>query len=695
MKPSIARGLAVSAVSALTLTGLSVATAPLANAAGPDVELLTQFTGYASTAFNGNLGSSPSRLTAYLESPDAVVSFQVNPDPEAGDADAGWRDVSGTTQYAGDYAYVAWGGSDSTGRYYTGERVALRVVATDAGGTSYATRNDVEVTGMGSEVPSVSISTLSAPYFTQPYADSGRTSTTGLVSGATSTTSGTVELSTWRGSDGTFVGQTQAQVESASFKLPGSNDEYLYFGRFTGAVELTAFDLQEGVVGVAAELGSDDVAPVALTPQTITTVSASYPQDVRPGDQGDLTVQVYDENSRSVIGAEVRRVSNGSLVGYTDRNGSVATTQAGGSTEQYYANATDADGYDSADGDVQSGPVTVGTYEPVAAYTDALLADGLAFDVDEYAAGDLAVRVLDDQSRRVGAGESVSYKIYPSDEEAPAAYSTALTNEDGIAVVDFDAAGASGGYTFVSVLTSQVGTETDQVRTFTTGEAALLLSPKADPVVEEAGGQVDYFGRLVVEGEPLAGRRVDLTYDRGIEVAPGNRADAAFLTADGRRLGTSVTTNGNGSFRVTVDDQDENPQAAETGGLLSAVTGDTVATETATVDGDAATDALSTTQFGAAGPGTAELSLSGFGNGARADRLRVSGPAGLAGEGIKAFRITAKGKRVLVTTETLNRTGDRAIRVADRNGRATTTYVVRLVGSARVEGTSSNTRVLR
>lgn len=695
MKPSTARGLAVSAVSALTLTGLSVATAPLASAAGPDVELLSQFTGYASTAFNGNLGSSPSRLTAYLQSPDAVVSFQVNPDPEAGDADAGWRDVSGTTQYTGDYAYVTWGGGDSTGRSYTGERVALRVVATDAGGTSYATRNDVEVTGMGNEVPSVSITTLSAPFFTQPYADSGRTSTTGLVSGATSTTSGTVELSTWRGSDGTFVGQTQAQVESASFKIPGLNDEYLYFGRFTGALELSAFDLEQGVVGVAAELGSDDVAPVSLTPQTITSIDAYYAQDVRPGDQGDVTVRVSDENGRPVIGAEVRRVSNGALVGYTDRDGSLVTTQAGGSTEQYYANATDVDAYDSTDGDVQSGEVTVGTYEPVAAYTDGLLADGAVFDVDEYAAGDLAVRVLDDQGRRVGAGESVSYKIYPSDEEPPAVYSTALTNDDGVAVVDFDATGASGAYTFVSVLTSRVGTDADQVQSFTTGEAALLLSPKADPVVEEAGGQVDYFGRLVVEGEPLAGRRVDLAYDRGVEVVPGNRADAAILTADGRSLGTTVTTNANGSFRVTVDDKDENPLASETGGVLSAVTGDTVATETSTIDGNAATDAVSTTQFGTAGPGAAEISLSGFGNGPRADRLRVSGPAGLAGEGIKAFRVTAKGRRVLVSTETLNRKGDRSIRVADRNRRATTTYVVRLVASPRVAAAFSNTRVLR
>ena len=89
--------------------------------------------------------------------------------------------------------------------------------------------------------------------------------------------------------------------------------------------------------------------------------------------------------------------------------------------------------------------------------------------------------------------------------------------------------------------------------------------------------------------------------------------------------------------------------------------------------------------FGTPGPGTAAIRLRGTGNGSGADRLRVKGPATLAGETIKVFRLNARGKRVLVTVRTLNRYGDRpSIRVADENGRETTTYIVRLVGSERV-----------
>ena len=79
-----------------------------------------------------------------------------------------------------------------------------------------------------------------------------------------------------------------------------------------------------------------------------------------------------------------------------------------------------------------------------------------------------------------------------------------------------------------------------------------------------------------------------------------------------------------------------------------------------------------------------------------ADRLKVTGPTSLAGESIKVFRVNAQGKRLLVTTNTLNSTGDRpTIVVADSNGGAKTTYVVRLLASQRVQATDSNTKALR
>ena len=700
MKTGITRGLAVSAVTALTATGLAMATAPAAHAAAPDVGLLSQFTGVASLAFDGNGGpfgpSGVARLTARVICCEVAtaVSFQVNPDPEAGATDEGWREIGPATQALDGVAFFDWEGSDAAGRSYVGERVALRVTATNDEGTSYAVRPNVEVTG-GFGDDAVTITSSAAHYFTQPYTDSGRTGSTIAVSGVTSAQSGTVELSSWRRNYGTFVGHTAAEIESVSTKLPGTW-ETVYSGRFDADVELTLYDIEAGAVIVGAERGSDDVRPVALLPQTIGGISATMSETVPTGQPGKVWVTVTDAEGNPVMGAEVRRSSDGALVGYTDRSGNAVTSQPGGSTEEYYANATDADGFSAEEGDVQSGPITTESYEPTASYIDTVLSDGRVFDVDEYAAGDLAVRVYDNQDRPMGAGESVSYQVYPSDDEAPAAYSTALTNADGFAVVDFDATGAAGSYTVASVLTSQADTIVPQLRTFTTGEATMVLSPKASPVVEVAGGQVDYFGRLLVEGEPLAGRQVDLSYTRGTETVPGNDADAGIVTSDGLALDATRTTNGNGSFRVTVDDLDETPLASEFGGMLAARTVDMAATETSTIAGDAGTGADSGTVFGSPEPGSAEIRLRGPGDGRAADRLRVTGPSTLAGETIEAFRVNAKGKRVLVTTGTLNKYGDKSsIRVADDNGRRMTTYVVRLVGSDRVTSYVAEPTTLR
>jgi hypothetical protein len=41
------------------------------------------------------------------------------------------------------------------------------------------------------------------------------------------------------------------------------------------------------------------------------------------------------------------------------------------------------------------------------------------------------------------------------------------------------------------------------------------------------------------------------------EAVPGNDADAGIATSDGLALTATRTTNGNGSFRVTVDDLDD------------------------------------------------------------------------------------------------------------------------------------------
>ena len=79
--------------------------------------------------------------------------------------------------------------------------------------------------------------------------------------------------------------------------------------------------------------------------------------------------------TEGVIGAEVRRSSDGKVVGYTGVDGYLAVDQASGTTDTYYVNTTDTDAYES-EIDFMTEPVEVPAYVPVATATEAEFADG-------------------------------------------------------------------------------------------------------------------------------------------------------------------------------------------------------------------------------------------------------------------------------------------------------------------------------
>lgn len=669
------RGLALAAVSALTLTGL--ATASPAHAAAPTAGLLSQYTGLASTKFDP---STQIRLTAEV-TPGVEVVFAMNPDPEAADDAAGWFTL-GTTTPSGPYVTLPWDGFGPGGRSYVGERVALRVVAIDGTDTTYSTRRNVEISGGDSSVEAVQVGDV-ARYFTQPYTGTGSARRTyAQVNGSTSALDGTVELSWWRSSTGAFAGATDAEVRQTFTKGPDGFDTY---GAYDGVLDITGFDADAGTVVISGERDSDDVVAAALVPQVINNLYVESNPPARTGTSGEVRLGILDTTGFSVTGAEVRR-GDGTLVGYTDERGVVTTTQAAGTTVTYYVNATDADPYLADDGD-KTVDATVEAYDPAPFEDVHVFADGKAFDRDEYTAGDVAVQVNDQQGRPVGAGVPVQYKLYVAGEEAPFSYSTATTGADGRAPIPVPA-GASGEY---ELITRLGGDDIDNVSTFVTGQAAIVLNPSANPAPAAAGGRIDYVGRLVVGGEPLPGRRVDLTYRRGYEVVPGNQADAGIVTDAGLALRSTVTTNGNGSFRVSVDDPAETPQATEKGGLLTAATGPTVATEESTVAGNAGARDTSTTAFGTAGPGLAKVVVKTAGKpGAGPDTLAVTGPTSLAGERVKVLRVTGS-KRTAVATKRLDGAGDLPqVVVRDLNGARPTTYVVQVVASKRARKSESN-----
>ncbi len=667
----IARGLAASAVTALAVTGLVLPAEP-ASAAGEGVLLISPFNQGFDVSTQEDAPFDPVNppdgveLTALRLDPAATISFQYNTDPAAGDATGGWTDIPGASM-TGDFASVSWAPNVAL----VGTSIAVRAVSTGgASGTTYSTRNGVAVTDTAE---AVTIAADPVGFFVQPYADSGRTGVHAAVPGTTSATSGTVELSWWRPSDMTFQGKVNAEIEQVAFKtIPTTT----LGGAFSGDLDLSAFGADDGdVIALGAERDTDDLEPVTLQAQTIDEITAaSVP--VPAGRPADVELTVEDASNRPVVGAEVRR-QGGALVGYTDGAGVVHAVQTGGQDETYYVNTTDADAFEAAIDKTVT--YDAATYVQVATTVTAVSTDGPAFDDDEYAAGDLYLRVDDQNGAYMDAGTDVHYRLYPTGSAPPAAYATAPTDAQGRVTVPFAPAGPDGSHT----LDYHLGSDPDETFVFTAGDAVLSLAPSAG--VTGAGGQISYTGGLTVAGQPLPGRRVGLDYTRGIELVPGLTPDAGL--GAGRTLSLVVTTDASGAFVFVVDDADESPQGAETGGRIAAGTL-APAGGAGTLTGNAAETAQGTAQFGSA-KGKVKIKLTGKGAGTKVDKLVVKAPTSVSGEKVKIYRVLPGGKLELVTTKTLDRKGDLHLKVADDNAGAETTYLAKLQSSERVKKAKS------
>lgn len=681
------RGLAASAVAALAVTGL--ATFSTAHADNPSaVTLLSQFTSKASTRqdADGAMNSSTSTtitLTAAVADPTSTAAFQYNPDPDATDTSDGWTDIVTAQTPTNGYVTFEWAPPG-----LAGQTIALRAAVTAADGvtTTYSTRNDVAISDGTSDVNAVRLTNTSQGYFTQPYADSGHTATLAAVAGSTSATDGNVALSWWNAADGTFQGQTNAAVTPTSFKL--ANQPYstntIEGGTFAGALDISAFDAQSGdVLPIAAERDSDAVVPVTLQSQTINSIYASFPHPSTSKSE-DTVLTVLDQNGQPIAGAEVRRESDGALVGYTDGLGDVTATQTPGSTVSYYANATDADGYDPADGDVAT-DATAPDYIPIATSVKARLADGAAFDAHEYAAGDVALQVLDQEGSpyTTQPGAEVTYAVYPKGGSAGAT-ATGTTDSAGRIVVPFDPSTA-GSYTLA--YSNPGKTALAHTTTFTVGDSTLALTPGKG--WQLSGGRITFSGSLTVAGKPMAGRQISLKYARGTELAPGSGADAGIGSA--RRLTATVTTNADGRFSVTVQDRHETIYPAESG-TLTARTADNVASASSTVSGNADDTATASAHF-VAHRGSAALELTGTSGKGGTDRLTVRTLAGLAGRKVTLYREIG-GTWTKVSTAKLGRHGVARFVVADKNGAGTSRYRVTLPGSPLVRRATSNVLTL-
>ncbi|WP_193613019.1 hypothetical protein [Nocardioides lijunqiniae] len=679
----IRQGLAASAVAALTITGLAMTPAAQAAPGDPGAVLLSLSSGIASTKTDSELATSsyPIQLVAARLEPAATIAFEVNADPRAGDAAPGWTDISvNNVQDEGDFAVTQWDGGLASPGDLVGTRVSVRVVSTlPSQDPTYSTRHDVAVTGEASPADSVSFTGFNGGVFTQPYDSSQRTQQLVGLTGTTTATSGQVELSQWRRADGTFHGLTDAAVSPQDLKVSATNNlTFVDGGRFDGAVELSAFDATLGDrVAVRAALAggrsSDEVDTAQLYEQTIQSFGVLSDKSVTTSQGTSITLSVTDQKGSGVAGVEVR-LGDGSLVGYTDGGGRIRHLQPNSSTATYYVNTTDVDEYEtSTDYQLQ---IDAPAYTPAASGVELVLADGKVFDDQEYAAGDIALQIVDQEGEPFPGVRDLEYRLYPTGGQAPSD-TTVTTNASGRAVLPFDPAGPDGAWTLVH--TDGDGLWERRRHTLVAGDSTLRLTPAAGAA--SSGGQVAYAGSLRVGEWPVSGRAISLGYTRGVELVPGKDADAGILAGGARKLTGSVTTSKAGAFAVTVADAAEAGAPSETGALRAEAK---AAKETVTAKAT----------FGSGKKGTAKIRLTGSSKGAKPDRLVVTGPASVAGERVRlSVKVGRKWKAV--KTIVLDKRGRRTVTVKDSNGAATTTYRAQLLPSKRVQGSTSGVKKLR
>ncbi|GCD91063.1 Ig-like domain-containing protein [Nocardioides sp. LS1] len=588
------RGLAATAISAMAVTGLPLlagtasAVSNTAQYTADQVELLSQWTGVASTKNDGQ--NTTVRLEAAGGSNVSGVTFQYN----TGNPNT-WVDIQTVTRNDDGAFSYEWNATSLVGATNISLR-AVSVNATTADPDASDVRTPVNVTGGGAAQESVNLNDGSSlGVFQAPY--TGTNGDYAILSGTTSATSGNVNLVDFFG---------QPNTPNALGTAPVTQPTGSTTGVFKGIANIDGYDFtgSPDEITFGASRDSDDTEAYTLYQQTITTVDAAPASTTIPASQANapVVVTVKDQNGNPIANAEVRDGNNVPTVKYTDANGQATFNQAPGTT-YYFANATDSDPYEANLGDKRSGDVTVTQYNPAQSSLKATSRDGAAFDLDEndttganpaYVAGnDITVQVNDQNGNPINAdGQTLSYywvatpfdgsaaKRYPLATATPDHFSASETGT-GQYKVAFPHDGVSGTYELFAELgevpiSGGGNIPSSKILTVKAGQSAIKYA-EASPETGPAGGQEPVAGSLALEdGTGLGGRSVklDLTYNPGASANDDATPDAKFLNDDGTLGGVSktVTTAADGGFAVTVKDPAETPQLAEIGDNIAAQT---------------------------------------------------------------------------------------------------------------------------
>lgn len=537
-RSGIKRGLAISAVSALALTGIST-TAPAFAAPIPTVELVSQFGGAptGSIVFDGV--NQTIHLVANGNAGVSQVVFAVRP---AGSLT--YTDIATVSGTNGEFTFE-W--APAAAVYNT--TVNLRATALGSVGTPVDTATrDVAIS---TTAPSVDIANATGSSVGVYAVPDGSGNKYGIVSGTTSDLLGAPDLSSVSGG----AGSTAADI----FGTPASGVR-----SFSGLVDFNG-DTIPTAVGATALVGaldgSDDVEAVKLYAQTLSDETATLDAASVPvGSTATATVKVVDQTGKPIGGALVYQVGGPSA--QTDSQGKAVFAGLDPSPTPYEFVA-DVNGNGTYEpGTDFKRTVTVSSYTPAANTLTATSAKGAVADYDELAADNFKVAVKDQNGAAFTSGP-VSYKwtVVPFDGSPTETESGTAVPVAGTAQIPAPTSGTSG------TATLQTWLEQDGTPGLTAGDAI-----KSTPLVVKLGqakviwtdGNVaqrplgttkTFTGKLALEdGTGLPSRTVPVSYDPGansVIAAQGVQPGGVTRNSD---TSATVVVDGSGNFGIALSD---------------------------------------------------------------------------------------------------------------------------------------------
>ena len=633
----IKRGLAVTAISALAVTGApflaSTASADsvtqrVTNTADADSTVLySQYSGQASVQNDG--ANTTIHLLAGGGTNVASVRFEYGPVATPTTiATVGKTNGVFSTEWAPAQALL-------------GQTVVIRAVALNAvGNPTAAGTDDTQSATISANTAATDISTpAGAPtgFFQQPYGTEVPENGTALdgvshdtapaiVTGTTSATTGNIELSDQSNGSRVFAGTALPAVTGdadangvRSFRGTVNFADYPYDTTANATNEAIAGAVSGDITTPAAgntpavfnRTGADDTEVLNLRSQTITTVTATAANaTVNNGDAGSVTVTATDQFGQLLSGAQViydannnNDFDNAERVGYTNANGQVVfnnldVTDSGSSTFAFYVNVDDDDPY-QANKDFRR-TVTINSAAQTASGLTTTSADGAAFDVDENQADDLQATLVDSSGQPI-AGQAVQYSYTftafpttaapnPTATTTPAA-PAGVTNAQGKVNIPFTSQG-SGNYVLNTFIErdgtpgQSAGDLSAPALNFKAGQADLDFVQDS-PATAAQGSTATFDVTLALEDNTvLPGRLVNFNYAApaggNSQIAPNSAQPAGTTQTAG---GAADTTDANGVANVAIVDP-ATPATAELGGTLTANTGNTP-TSTTSPDGNA------------------------------------------------------------------------------------------------------------